>query len=120
MRKLAIALLAVPILSVLYASTFLRRSPMIRIGSTVGLGVVVALGVIVVGRPAPAAATAPIVEVPLPAAAFRTVVATDRDLAEPVTIEFSVPMDEASVGVRALGHARRPRSRWPGTRPPRS
>ena len=98
MRKLAIALLAVPILSVLYASTFLRRSPMIRIGSTVGLGVVVALGVIVVGRPAPAAATAPIVDVPLPAAEFRTVVATDRDLGEPVTIQFSVPMDEASVG----------------------
>jgi uncharacterized protein YkwD len=70
---------------------------MIRIGSTVGLGVVVALGVIVVGRPAPAAATAPIVDVPLPAAEFRTVVATDRDLAEPVTIQFSVPMEQASV-----------------------
>jgi uncharacterized protein YkwD len=97
LRKLAIALLAVPILSVLYVSTALRRSPLVRIGSTVGLGMVVALGVIVVGRPIPAAATAPLADVPLPAAAFRTVLATDRDLAEPVTIEFSVPMDEASV-----------------------
>ena len=119
MRKLAIALLAVPILAVLYASTALRRSPLVRIGFTVGLGVVVALGVIVVGRPAPAAATAPIADVPLPAAAFRTVVATDRDLGEPVTIEFSVPMDEASVGCRAHGHADHPGRPRPGIPRPR-
>jgi uncharacterized protein YkwD len=97
LRNLAIALLAVPVLSVLYVSTALRRSPVTRIGSTIGLGVVVALGVIVVGRPSPAAATAPIADVPLPAAEFRTVVTTGRSLREPVTIQFSVPMDEASV-----------------------
>ena len=47
--------------------------------------------------PAPTTATPVGADLPLTAASFRTVVATDRDLDEPVTIEFSAPMDPRSV-----------------------
>lgn len=97
MRKLAIAVLAVPVLSVVYVSSALRRSLLARTGLAITLGAVVALGVISTVRPAPAAAVPPSVRLPLTDATFRTVVATDRALADPVTIEFSSPMDAGSV-----------------------
>ena len=97
LRKLAIAVLAVPILSFVYASTLLRRSLVVRTGFAIGLGAILAFGVILTMRPAPISATPPSAILPLTAATFRTVVATDRALGAPVTIEFSAPMDQTSV-----------------------
>ncbi len=97
MRKLAIALLAVPILAAVYASTLLGRSLLARTGIAIGLGAILAFGVILTMRPAPTTATPPSSILPLTAGTFRTVVATDRALDAPVTIEFSAPMDPTSV-----------------------
>ncbi len=97
MRKLAIAVLAVPILAVVYVSTPLRRSLIARTGFAIGLGAILAFGVILTMRPAPVTATPPSAILPLTAGTFRTVVATDRALGAPVTIEFSAPMDRSSV-----------------------
>lgn len=97
MRKLAIAVLAVPVLAFVYVSTPLRRSLFARTGLAIGLGAILAFGVILTMRPAPVAATPPSAILPLTAGTFRTVVATDRALGAPVTIEFSAPMDRTSV-----------------------
>ncbi len=97
MRKLATALLAVPVLAAVYLSTFVGRSIVARTGVALGVGALLAFGVIAAVHPAPATATPVGTDLPLTAAAFRTVVATDRDLDEPVTIDFSVPMDHRSV-----------------------
>ena len=97
MRKLAIAVLAVPILSVVYLSTLLGRSVFARTGFAIGLGAILAFGVILTMRPAPTTATPPSTILPVTVANFRTVVATDRALDAPVTIEFSAPMDQTSV-----------------------
>jgi uncharacterized protein YkwD len=97
LRKLAIAVLAVPILSVVYLSTLLGRSLIARTGFAIGLGAILAFGVILTMRPAPTTATPPSTILPVTVANFRTVVATDRALDAPVTIEFSAPMDQTSV-----------------------
>jgi len=97
LRKLAIALLAVPVLAVVYTSTALGRSMVARSALAVGLGALIGLGVIAIVHPSPATATPVSTDLPLTAANFRTVVATDRALDEPVTIEFSAPMDQRSV-----------------------
>ncbi len=97
MRKLAIALLAVPVLAVVYLSTLVGRSMVARSALAVGLGALIGLGVIALVRPTPATATPVAADLPLTAANFQTVVATDRALDEPVTIEFSAPMDQRSV-----------------------
>ena len=95
MRKLAIALLAVPVLAVVYLSTLVGRSMVARSGLAVGLGALIGLGVIALVRPTARQATPSRRDLPLTAASFQTVVATDRDLDSPVTIEFSAPMDRA-------------------------
>jgi uncharacterized protein YkwD len=97
LRKLAITLLAVPVLAIVYASSALRRSILARAGFAAAIGLFVGVGIILAARPAPVAATPPSVDLPLTAANFRTIVTTDRGLQEPVTIEFSSPMNEASV-----------------------
>jgi uncharacterized protein YkwD len=97
LRKLATALLAVPVLTVVYASTAFGRSIVTRSALAIGLGALIGLGVIAVVRPEPTTATPVGADLPLTAASFRTVVATDRELDEPVTIEFSAPMDPRSV-----------------------
>ena len=97
LRKLAIAALAVPVLTIVYMNAILRRSLVARSGFAVGLGAILAFGVILTMRPAPTTATPPSALLPLTAATFRTVVATDRALGTPVTIEFSAPMDQTSV-----------------------
>jgi len=97
LRKLAPALLAVPVLVVVYLSAFVGRSMVARTGVAIGLGTLLGLGVIVAIRPSPTTAAPVATDLPLTAANFRTVVATDRALDEPVTIEFSAPMDPSSV-----------------------
>ncbi len=98
MLKVAAAVLAVPILAVVYVSSALRRSTLLRTGLAVGLGGILAVGVVFAGQPAPAAATPPSADLPLTRGAFGPVVGTSVGLSEPLTIAFSAPMDQASVG----------------------
>ena len=116
LRKLAIALLAVPVLAIVYTSSALRRSFVARTGFAVGLGAMLALAVIVTVRPTQVAAIPPTVDLPLTDATFRTIVATHRGLLEPVTIEFSSPMDPRSVESAVTIDPPAPVSlRWDGT-----
>lgn len=97
MRKLLIALLAVPVLVALYGATALRRSGFVRTSVAIGLGAVIGLGVLSFVRPSLTTATPPTDIVPLTAAAFRTTVGTGVELDAAATIGFSTPMERASV-----------------------
>ncbi len=97
MRKYLIALLAVPVLCVVYASAALGRSRFIRAGVAVGLGAVLALGAISLARPTPTTASPVSDIVPLTRAAFQMRVGTNFDLLAPATIMFSTPMERDSV-----------------------
>ncbi len=97
MRKLAIAVLAVPILLIVYLSTLLGRSLVVRSGFAIGLGAILAFGVILTMRPAETTATPPSSILPVTAGTFRTIVGTDHALSAPIRLEFSAPMDKTSV-----------------------
>lgn len=97
MRKLLIAILAVPVLVVVYVAAGLRRSGIVRGSVAIGLGTVIALGAMSFARPTVTTATPTSDIVPLTAAAFRTSVGTGVELGAPATIGFSTPMDRASV-----------------------
>ncbi len=97
MHKAAVALLAVPILVAVYIGALLRRSVVSRIALAIGLSGLLGIGIVGAGVPATTSASPPTPIVPLTRAAFRTTVATDRDLTAPVAIEFTTPMDASSV-----------------------
>ncbi len=97
MRKLAAALLAVPVVAVLYIPVVLRRSIVARVALTLGVGGLLALGAIGISRPAETIATPPTVDAPLTSAEFRTTLAVNQPVGSGVQIEFSTPMDPASV-----------------------
>ncbi len=97
MHKASVAVLAIPILVAVYLGAVLRRSTIARIGLGLSFAMVLGGGVIGAGRPTTAVANPPSAIVPLTQAAFRTMVATDRDLHHPVTIEFSTGMASVSV-----------------------
>ena len=78
--KVAAAVLAVPILAVIYVTTALRRSTLVRNGSALALGGILAVGVVLAGWPSPAAATPPSAVLPVTDAAFGPVVATGTGL----------------------------------------
>lgn len=97
MHKALVALSAIPILVAVYLGAILRRSTIARIGLGLSFAIVLGGGIIGASRPTVAVANPPSAIVPLTQAAFRTTVATDRDLHDPVTIEFSTAMAPASV-----------------------
>ena len=97
MRKLAIAALSLPVLAFVYATALFRRSIAARVAIVFALATVVGVGVIASVGSAPTTARPPSVPVPLTSAAFRTAVTTGVALDAPVAIEFSTPMDAASV-----------------------
>lgn len=97
MRKLLIAILALPVLAVVYASTALGRSGLVRAGVAVALGGVLALGTIGLARPTTTTATAPTEIVPLTQAAFSTAIGTKVDVGAPASLRFSTPMQRESV-----------------------
>ena len=74
--KVAAAVLAVPILAVIYVTSALRRSTLVRNGSALAMGGILAVGVVLAGWPSPAAATPPERRLPVTDAAFGPVVAT--------------------------------------------
>lgn len=97
LRKFALAVLATPVLTVVYIGALLRTSAIVRGGVAVSLGAVIGLGAIALARPTLTTATPPSTVVPLTQAAFRTAVATDVEVDAPATIAFSTPMERASV-----------------------
>ena len=102
MRKAAAAVLAVPVLAVLYLPVIARRSVAVRLSLFVGIGLLVALGALGLSRPAPTTATAP--SAPITALAddaFRSI-ATSTDLRAPIRITFSQRMDPRSVAASLI------------------
>ena len=97
MRHAATALLAVPIIAAIYVGALLRRSVLSRLALGLGLSAILGAGIIGAGLPSLTTATPTSPIVPLTRAAFRTVVATGASVTGPVAIEFSTPMNEASV-----------------------
>ena len=97
MRKLLVAILAVPVLVAVYAGTALGRSGLVRGGVAVGLGAVIAFGAIALARPTATTATPPTDIVPLTQAAFRTAIGTKVEIDAPATLSFSTPMQRGSV-----------------------
>ena len=97
LRQVVTALRAVPVLAAVYLSAIRRRPTIARLGLAIGLALVIGIGAFGAGRPATTVATPITPILPLTQAAFTTTFATDRGLAEPVTIRFSAPMDATSV-----------------------
>jgi uncharacterized protein YkwD len=97
LHKAAVALMAVPILVAVYLGALVRRSILARVGLAFGVALVLGIGVISAGQPSTTIANPPTTIVPLTEAAFTTTFATDRGVTEPVTIEFTTPMDRVSV-----------------------
>ena len=97
MRKLLIAILAVPVLVGVYAASALGRSRLVRGGVAIGLGAVVAIGAMSLARPTATTASPASDIAPLTQAAFRMAVATNIDLRAPAGILFSTPMQRESV-----------------------
>lgn len=97
MPKPLVALLAVPVLLWVVATGLLRRSPIARGGLTLALGALVAVAALTFARPMSTTATPPSPLVPVPQAAFQTVVTTGVEVDEPAVIRFSTPMDTVSV-----------------------
>jgi hypothetical protein len=98
LRKLAAAILAVPVLAMFYVPILLRRSTAARIGLVMGVGGLVALGALGLVRPSGTTATKPLPPiVPLSQAAFTTTIAAGQELNAPIELAFSGPMDQTSV-----------------------
>src|SRR5688572_15379836 len=102
LRKLIIAILAVPVLAAIYAATALRRSGIVRAAVALSLGAALGLGVVAFVRPTLTTATPPTDIVPLTQAAFRTSVGTGVELRAPAVVGFSTPMERASVEAALL------------------
>ncbi len=97
MHQAANALLAVPVFLAARAGALLRRLTQSRVGLALGLTLVLSVGVLGTGQPATTVATRTTPILPLAQAAFTTTFSADRGVKEPVTIEFTTPMDPESV-----------------------
>jgi hypothetical protein len=98
LRKLAAALLALPVLALIYVPVVLRRSIASRIAVALGVGTLVAVGAFGLVRPSTTTATPPLPPiVPLGDDAFSASIAAGTELTAPVSITFSAPMDRRSV-----------------------
>jgi uncharacterized protein YkwD len=98
LRKLAAAILAAPVIAVVYVPVLLRRSIASRLGLAIGVGGLIGLGAMGAFAPAQTLATPrqdPIV--PLESAAFTSSIAANTSVRAPITLAFSAPMDPTSV-----------------------
>ena len=96
LRNVAAAAVAVPILAALVAASAVRRSAVSRVALVVGLVVLVGIGAIALApREVAARPTTPIA--PVVQARLSGPLQTDAGLTSSVTIDFSSPMDAASV-----------------------
>jgi uncharacterized protein YkwD len=98
LRKLAAALLAVPVLALVYVPVLLRRPVASRLAIALGVGSLIAIGAFGLVRPSTTVATPPLPAiVPLTNAAFSSTIAAGTELDAAVSISFSAPMDQTSV-----------------------
>jgi uncharacterized protein YkwD len=96
LRKLAAPAMALPTIARAHLSELARRPFAARIAIGIGLATVVGAGAIAASV-ASITATPPSSPVPHTRAAFTSVVTTGLSLNEPLTVNFSTPMDEDSV-----------------------
>ena len=98
MRKLAAALLAVPVLALVYLPVLGRRTIAARIAVALGVGSLIAIGAFGLVTPRSTVATPPLPPiVPLTNAELTSTIAAETGLDAPVSISFSAPMDQKSV-----------------------
>ena len=98
MRKLAAAILAVPVIAVLYLPVLVRRSVVARVGLAIGVGSLVGIGVLGLITAPRTTATKPLPPiVPLAETEFTSAIAADQELDATVELAFSGPMDQRSV-----------------------
>ncbi len=97
MRKFAAALLAVPVIVLIYVPVLLRRSVAARVGLGLGVGTMLGLAAMSVVAPPRSAAILPRQAEPVASARFTTDLRVHQSPSAPITIDFSAPMDEASV-----------------------
>jgi len=96
LRKLGAALLALPVVLMVYLASFGRRGTRARIASGLAASAVIGLVVVVSMPPAPSVATPKSQPQPV-AAQLLDVVRTGHALKDPFTIAFAAPMEPASV-----------------------
>jgi uncharacterized protein YkwD len=97
LRKIAAAVLAVPVLAILYLPILARRSVAARLGLVASVGVVVVVAAFGLSRPVSTTATQPAPPITaLPDSAFRSIGAA-TELRAAVQITFSEAMDARSV-----------------------
>jgi uncharacterized protein YkwD len=108
LRKLAPSATALPTNAVAHLAALARRSNLMRFAIGMALATTVGVGVFVANDAPATIATPPSVPVPLTSAAFRTAVTTGLGLDAPMSIEFSTPMNEASVAAAVRVEPRAP------------
>jgi uncharacterized protein YkwD len=96
LRKLGVALLASPVLLIVYLGAMARSLGRLRLAALVGAVALVALGIASSARPAPGAAVPPSSPRPVEASLLAPII-TGHALTAPFTVAFDVPMDPASV-----------------------
>jgi len=96
LRKLGAALLALPVLAMVYLASFTQRGMRARIVSVLAASAVIGLVVVASLPPAPSAAVPKSQPQPV-AAELLNAVRTGHALADPFTIAFDAPMEPASV-----------------------
>jgi uncharacterized protein YkwD len=97
LRKLAAAILAVPIIVVLYIPLIARRSVASRTALILGVLAFGAVGVFALSGPTGTTATPPSNPVPVTSAAVRTDLRVGQAPNAPISIAFSTPMNTDSV-----------------------
>jgi len=96
LRKLGAALLALPVLAMVYLASFTQRGMRARIASILAASAVIGLVVVASLPPAPSAAVPKSQPQPV-AAELLNAVRTGHALVDPFTIAFDAPMEPASV-----------------------
>lgn len=97
MRKLTTATLAIPVLSLVYVTAFIHRSVLTRVFA-LGLATALVAAGLLVGLPSRGvSANAAPTYAPKPPTAAQSKIVTDLGLGSAFSIDFSKPMDQASV-----------------------
>jgi uncharacterized protein YkwD len=97
LRKVLAVVLGVPVVAFVYLASAARRPTAGRAVLALAAGASLGIGIVALVPPRPTAATPPTPILPLPTAAFKTPLTVGLNLHTPVTIDFSAPMDAASV-----------------------
>jgi uncharacterized protein YkwD len=99
LRKLAAAVLAVPVVATIYVPILFRRPVALRLGAGgIAVALIVAIATLGLAAPPATVATAPLPPVvPLTTDAFNSTISAGSELEDPVSISFSSPMDPRSV-----------------------